>query len=132
MNEILKVAITALIGSALSALLAPLLRRMRWTRLEAALRFPGQRWQHGQLTVGPGVLRFQPYRGQFRLRQGSTHDLHVLSFSRAPHRSPGRRTIWSLNPRTQIVDLSTTNGQLELAAVPRTLRLIMDQLEPRG
>jgi len=98
-------------------------------RLEGAIRRPGHRWQHGRLTVTPGVIAFESYRWQVRLRSGERRNLHVVRVDDWSGRRPSPHQFWSLNPSASIIELTTIDGAVAFAALPCRLRLVRTKLQ---
>ena len=95
---------------------------------EGAIRQPGHRWQHGRLTVTPGVIGFEFYRWQVRLRSGEHRSIRVTGVDDWSGRQPSWREWWSINRNVRIVELSTTDGVVEFAALPHRLAVVRTEL----
>lgn len=76
----------------------------------------------------PSVIGFECYRWQVRLRSGENRSMRVTGVDDWSGRRPSRREWWSINPKVRIVELSTTDGVVEFAALPYRLAIVRTEL----
>jgi hypothetical protein len=112
-------------------------RRIVGERIEAALREPGGRWQHGSITVTPGHLSFQRYRWQMRIPRGAPVEIDVDDLGDDTGVRPSWKQVLTINPQLHIVTVTSPQGDRELAALPTHLeelreRLSDAQTQPQG
>ena len=125
MLRFLTVVVIALVGGVAANWVR---QRISRHRPEGAIRLPGRRWQHGRLMVTPGVIGFESYRWQVRLQSGENRSIRVTGVDDWSGRPPSRREWWSINPDVRIIQLSTTDGVVEFAALPHRLAIVRTEL----
>ena len=94
-------------------------------RLDGGLRLvsgeqPGltRRWQHGRVTVEPGLLVLRPYLLGLRFLPRTPISVHVVGIDLAGEQQAGLGSMATIRPGSRLVPVTTTTGAtLQLAVL---------------
>lgn len=96
-------------------------------RLDGGLRLvsgehPGltRRWQHGRVTVEPGLLVLRPYLLGLRFLPKVPVSVHVAGIDLAGEQRAGLGSMVTIRPGSRLVPVTTTTGATLLLAVLAT------------
>ncbi|MGY1752895.1 hypothetical protein [Blastococcus sp. SYSU D01042] len=135
---LLLVAVGGVVGAVVAVVVTR--RAVGGGAAEAALRVVdgvqeplSARWRHGVVLPSRGHLRMRPGGpGGVRIPRGRPFEVPVLSVHGGPRRRPSRREFWSINPRLDVVRITTPTATVELAARSSDLDRVLAVLDPPG